>query len=389
MCCTTLEEECDGADLGGATCESLGYAGGTLRCGDWCGLDASGCEVCATGARIDACVRAEVDPAQPGALAIATGTNAAGEDVIAVTWATHGPSGRGALHFARFAPDLSLLAESPCLATDARRVAIARVPSGWLVAADTTSGVTLVPLDVDGAPRGAPRTIAGAAIPLLAERPSGGPLLLYQEASGNSEHAALLDEGGVAAWDVVAFTDTVESQYGDAVFVRDGFLATQRAFAGVGVRRVELDGRLGATSAFPGSSTEYPQLTWMGSAAQLVWADFSGSPRLFTARLDRTGAPTSARVLLSADDFNPAPMVTVGGDAVVFLPGYTGWTGHGNRVAFTRLDASSAPRFAPVVVATDPALFFEPRIAALGSSVVLGWLSAGYPGGIQLARVSP
>lgn len=37
-------EECDTADLGGATCAGAGFAGGTLRCGtSTCTLDASGC----------------------------------------------------------------------------------------------------------------------------------------------------------------------------------------------------------------------------------------------------------------------------------------------------------------------------------------------------------
>lgn len=47
------EEQCDGADLGGTTCESLGYEGGTLACGPDCILDASGCDfggaVCGDG----------------------------------------------------------------------------------------------------------------------------------------------------------------------------------------------------------------------------------------------------------------------------------------------------------------------------------------------------
>lgn len=37
-------EECDGADLGGRSCESLGYLRGTLRCTADCRLDRSGCE---------------------------------------------------------------------------------------------------------------------------------------------------------------------------------------------------------------------------------------------------------------------------------------------------------------------------------------------------------
>lgn len=38
-------EDCDGSDLGGQTCQSLGYTGGTLRCTAGCGLDESGCEI--------------------------------------------------------------------------------------------------------------------------------------------------------------------------------------------------------------------------------------------------------------------------------------------------------------------------------------------------------
>jgi hypothetical protein len=37
-------ESCDGVDLGGATCASLGYPlGGTLGCRAWCAYDTSGC----------------------------------------------------------------------------------------------------------------------------------------------------------------------------------------------------------------------------------------------------------------------------------------------------------------------------------------------------------
>lgn len=37
------DEQCDGEDLGGVTCESLGYLGGTLVCGPGCTLDERGC----------------------------------------------------------------------------------------------------------------------------------------------------------------------------------------------------------------------------------------------------------------------------------------------------------------------------------------------------------
>ena len=37
-------EECDGANLGGETCESQGFVGGTLACDGGCGFDTSACD---------------------------------------------------------------------------------------------------------------------------------------------------------------------------------------------------------------------------------------------------------------------------------------------------------------------------------------------------------
>ena len=36
-------EACDGDDLGGASCTTLGFQGGTLTCDSTCLLDPSGC----------------------------------------------------------------------------------------------------------------------------------------------------------------------------------------------------------------------------------------------------------------------------------------------------------------------------------------------------------
>ena len=46
-------DDCDGLDLGGATCESLGFQGGTLACSAGCGLDVSGCVVTCGNATLD------------------------------------------------------------------------------------------------------------------------------------------------------------------------------------------------------------------------------------------------------------------------------------------------------------------------------------------------
>src|SRR5439155_789732 len=52
-------EDCDGPDLGGASCASLGFLGGTLACDRSCHVDTSGCltDLCGDGVRdgIESC----------------------------------------------------------------------------------------------------------------------------------------------------------------------------------------------------------------------------------------------------------------------------------------------------------------------------------------------
>jgi len=49
-CAPADVEQCDGFQLGGQTCRSLGFASGTLTCGANCMLDTSGCVAPANGA---------------------------------------------------------------------------------------------------------------------------------------------------------------------------------------------------------------------------------------------------------------------------------------------------------------------------------------------------
>lgn len=44
-----MDEECDDAELDGATCESLGFASGDLACADNCTYDTTACETCGNG----------------------------------------------------------------------------------------------------------------------------------------------------------------------------------------------------------------------------------------------------------------------------------------------------------------------------------------------------
>lgn len=81
---STFGEECDGADLGSQTCVGLGYQGGALACSSSCHLDVSGCEnACGDGviqAANEDCEANDLNGATCQSLGFYTGILACGAD---------------------------------------------------------------------------------------------------------------------------------------------------------------------------------------------------------------------------------------------------------------------------------------------------------------------
>src|SRR5258706_2024714 len=95
--CTHAHEVCDGANLGGATCRSLGFGGGALRCGSGCdAFDTSGCSPCTSGACGITTLGADVAPAGEVRLV----ANGAGGSGVLPPWSR----GDGHVGWARVAP---------------------------------------------------------------------------------------------------------------------------------------------------------------------------------------------------------------------------------------------------------------------------------------------
>ncbi|MDY0004182.1 MAG: Ig-like domain-containing protein [Polyangia bacterium] len=77
-------ETCDGSDLGGLSCDSLGFVGGTLLCSVDCEPDTSQCETCGNGA-IDGdeqCDGGELGGASCASLGLGTGDLACGAECL-------------------------------------------------------------------------------------------------------------------------------------------------------------------------------------------------------------------------------------------------------------------------------------------------------------------
>lgn len=385
-CCEDATEACDGNDLAGRTCASLGYASGTLRCGDGCGFDTSDCNDCAGGPSVVSCGRARVTAHAPSRLSLATNDTEA-----AIAWVSDFDGAGGAVGFAHFSSSLALVGEVPCVTEGARSVRLSRAMDGWLLAVEARAGVELWPLSASGAPRGAVRSVAGAHSPVLAAAPDGRQLLVYTTygTSGAHVQATVLSPlGAPMTGDVTLLNDVTEPEYGSAVWAGTRWLVAMRE-AGIAVIPVSSDGVAGAVAHPLSTDTEYPQVGWNGMYATLTWSDFGSGNDVRFAQLEASGSLRGAAMTLGAIPtwYNVTPTVNVGGDTVALMSGYTGGTGLSRNLAVLRVGASAG---APNVLTRSPDTEAEHRIAALGTDVIVAWVAHNaVPGRITLARVRP
>ena len=198
-------EECDGADFGGATCESRGYASGTPACSQSCTRNEAACNECLPpGDGLLSCGR--------GPAGFRTFGIAAGDSEVGLAWA-HDEATGPVLSFARLSPDLQVISSTiieqetsgPCQSRW-RQIAVAPTASGWLVAVGGEPEVFVIALDLAGQPVG--RTVLDRlelyayatldSIPLLVPRPDGGPLVFWL-ANGRARRAAVVSADGRSA----------------------------------------------------------------------------------------------------------------------------------------------------------------------------------------------
>jgi hypothetical protein len=396
-CLFAVEESCDGADLGTATCATLGFGGGTLACSDRCTFQTNGCTTCLVDTGIAACRHTEVDAAAPSALAMA-----ATDTEVVIAWVP-GPGLRGTLdadagsvRLARFDSSLSLIAQTGCLGPQhARHVAIARTRSGYLLAIEGDGGVTVQALDPTLQPSAAPRVVPDAGGPSLTARQSastilGGPLLTWTQSlppSGISHEAqgALLDDSGAEETAPTTFFDD-ESFVGNAAFTGDAFLVTSTVRHDF-IAHIALDGTITIPENTAIAAGEYPenaQIVWTGAEGAVI---FEQNPGWSWAPVDASGAMSGPPVALEVATY---PRVSHARGSEMWIVGSSG-TG-GVTLALTRISSTGDQIAAPLNVVTDPEVPLLPVVAGLGpNAMVLGWVGGtiSYPGRIGLALLSP
>lgn len=301
-------EMCDGADLSGATCASLGFSGGSLSCAASCTYDTSACDICVVNKHVDACQMTGLG-LRPNATSLS-----ASVDGVDIAWATCGASdlekGPG-VHIARFDGALALLGEASVDEEPVESVSLVRSASGMVIAFAANDGVHVESLNAEAGPRGGSRIIPNAFAPTLIERTvdgnaAGGPLLLWAELSPSScsergcpnpppaivRGAVLDDDGREQAPAQIVFSDvsapvpsSTDNTLVHGVFTGESFLVACKFDVSVAVAAVGLNGAVAPTELPIQGRADLPQLAWAGDEARLAY--LSGAPTV--ARLSATG----------------------------------------------------------------------------------------------------
>jgi hypothetical protein len=383
----TFTEICDGSALGSASCASVGYAGGTLRCGAWCGFDTRECDSCAHNAGVAACVSAVPEVATPNLFALV-----ASNTEIGIAWIDgESYNTRTGLRFARFTPDLSRLSLSDCFGpANPTQVALASTPQGWIVAATVADGVHVFALSPAGTPMGTERLIAGAKDPLLVSQSLGG-VLLYWTAAQQSLAELLLPNGAAVTTPVVVFPyaiDTTSGVYTDAGFL----LASRLAF--VWTTLIATDGTVASQmmlASAPKPNGYAPGLAWSNSMGAITYYTDNdpavGGSSLVWLPISSTGAPVGVSKVIGSSPLagtsmstSGAPAAAQGGKTFVL----TSPTQDSLEVAkFDPQGALWGPSFG---LTKDPNLVRIYRLAKQGGNVIAAWTTGG---GLRTANVPP
>ena len=392
-------ESCDGTDFGADSCVKHGFAGGALTCTANCAIDDSSCAECfPLDASLVRCGPASVGAMKSGSLAVA-----ATEAEVGLGLVEYDASNNATVSFARLSAGLDRIGVTvlddrvppstsfPAL-TD---LAAAALPSGWVLAVIGRSDLSLRAIDANGAETG--RAVVDTAsngtfltAPLLAERPSGGPLLVW--ATETALRASVIAADGRSATTPVTLPTSTVSFYDwpSAAFVGDAFyvafpILTLADKPALRLVRVGLDGAVASTvDALPGEPTFKPNLATGAADLRVAYAGpptgVSGDqPVTLWRRLAPTGGALTPRVQLAGAAMGLGPSFAFGDDTVVFVLGLDGLS-----ISFVRIarDGSIVTPFHNVIRA--PSLGY--RAARRGPDVVVAW---GGPHGLQIARVTP
>jgi hypothetical protein len=418
-----VQEACDGADLGGQTCRSVGgYPTGTLRCSSQCLFDTSGCNACSDDPAIVLC------GATPTTLSPQLAAMGASDSMVALAWTSESDA-TPTIRFTLVTPNLDLVdnvsVKEPALAYapySSTWAAVAPLPSGWIVAGPgyLDSGLVFVHAFNAGGVHAARATVPAVggspAHVVLVPRPNDGPLMVWKEYTSAYDsapgriYAALIAADGRSTTPPVEvpIDDGVLEDIGPGTYAGGAFYVPYVVTKTAGAARQLAIAKLSANGALAGvvepvleAPITSPTLLAVGDGLAVGYPgtfdsrSAQGPDTFFVQRLDLSGAPTSEPSSVGASNSIPAtnfagPAFVALGDDVVpvvlesHFPVSDSFVGEGLELLRVSADGQAGPKH-PLMMSR--ALFTSwYAAAAFGDDVVVAWLSSPH---LQLIHVRP
>jgi hypothetical protein len=395
--CSGAREECDGNQLGGASCASLGYAGGSLSCNAACAIDRRACESCSTDARVTACGHLASSAPPVWSFTLATS-----DSEIAVAWAEF--SFHMQWHFTRFRSDGTMVSDTPCLGADPVTLSLIAMPAGWLVAVESQAGpVELTRFDANGAvswtsPIGdSGDAEANGGILRQPQLVSGpGKQILFAagiQGTGGGVFVEFLDADGRPTGNgtLIPAQVILPSEW-TAVGVDDGFALAGHAGLGfvqefVQLVHLALDGTFtagGSTAPFTAGNGFDVSLAWSGSELRilyLMWDDQQSGSVAYLQRATRDGAFIGGPETIDPAAQGAYPIVATSADTVILHDGVLQrWTGSGPSSSWTNLRAIHAPFMVPLE---------QGALAQQNGDVIVAWGDQSIPLSFERVHLTP
>ena len=318
---------------------------------------------------------------------------------IGLAWADRDLAGP-AVRFVRLTPNLELISTSKLddIRPDTQRtdVAVAPLPSGWIVGVGNPDGVMAILLDAMGA--FAARTIVDpppiavpgeyGRNPVVATRAGAGPLIAWR--NGNSLRAAVIASDGRSATTPIelTFDGWIQSGSLSAVFFDDAFyvgfiVSHQFVSSQLRLARVAADGTTSTTfPALAGDSVNLPSLVAGATGLSIVYegaAPGHDGAGMVWRRISVTGEALGSRVLVGPPEryLNFSPAAAVGGDIVVLASGYGAGLGFARALGIVRIDSRDQITRPVFDFALGPGMGSY-SIVPRGRDLIVAWLGGGF-----------
>jgi hypothetical protein len=386
---TAVTEVCDGNDLGGRTCQDLGYAGGLLGCTSRCTLDTSACTTCVPdGCHIRSC-RPVVAPGPFGVDDLAL---TASDTEIDLVWATWTIEGRLRGQLSRFDTDLHPVGGVDLGPITGGSLTVARAKDDLVVVARTDTGLLISSVTPQNQIKTPLAPIDGGAWAIVtAASPDGSVLVLWTtmlaDKTPTISKATVVAPDGMSRSPITTLPAAITS-IETAVFVDDGFLVAQPVKDGVALVRLERDAAVTGTPHIVGRpGAELLRLASAPTGARLVFVDPAANAMVW-AEVDRLGTTLTNTRTIAGPDFGMS-VVGLDGDTLVLLGGASVFGYQGGALELLRLDGRGAARGPRIRIAVDPKGASQWSLALRGSDAIAGWIGGGCPGSIHLARIMP